>query len=75
MKRRVVFIADSLDNAYKFQQVLSTFQVEIAAGSVVQVPKLLSSQETYDLIIYEARPYPAWTASYHLPMTVHALCC
>ncbi|MBQ6391524.1 MAG: winged-helix domain-containing protein [Eggerthellaceae bacterium] len=55
MKRRVVFIADSLDNAYKFQQVLSTFQVEIAAGSVVQVPKLLSSQETYDLIIYEAR--------------------
>ena len=37
MKKKVVFIADSLDNAYKFQQVLSTFGVEIAAGSTVQV--------------------------------------
>ena len=40
MKKKVVFIADSLDNAYKFQQVLSTFGVEIAAGSTVQIKKL-----------------------------------
>ena len=41
MGKRVIFIADSLDNAYKFQQVLSRFDVEIAAGSTVQVSKLL----------------------------------
>ena len=29
MRKRVVFIADSLDNAYKFQQVLSGFDVDI----------------------------------------------
>ena len=55
MKKRVVFIADSLDNAYKFQQVLSGFDVEIAAGSTVQIPKLLASSASYDLIIFEAR--------------------
>lgn len=55
MKKRVVFIADSLDNAYKFQQVLSAFEVEIAAGSTVQIPKLLASPAGYDLIIFEAR--------------------
>ena len=55
MKKRVVFIADSLDNAYKFQQVLSTFEVEIAAGSTVQIPKLLASSANFDLVIFEAR--------------------
>ncbi len=51
MKKKVVFIADSLDNAYKFQQVLSTFGVEIAAGSTVQIKKLLASTAHSDLII------------------------
>lgn len=55
MKKRVVFIADSLDNAYKFQQVLSRFDVEIAAGSTVQIKKLLDSGTSHDLIIFEAR--------------------
>ncbi len=55
MRKRVVFIADSLDNAYKFQQVLSAFDVEIAAGSTVQIKKLLAPGSSYDLIIFEAR--------------------
>ena len=55
MKQKVVFIADSLDNAYKFQQVLSTFGVEIAAGSTVQIKKLLASTASYDLVIFELR--------------------
>ena len=55
MKKKVVFIADSLDNAYKFQQVLSTFGVEIAAGSTVQIKKLLASTVHSDLIIFESR--------------------
>ncbi len=55
MSKRVVFIADSLDNAYKFQQVLTSFQVEIAAGSTVQIPKLLAHGVSRDLVIFEAR--------------------
>ena len=55
MRRKVVFIADSLDNAYKFQQVLSTFDVEIAAGSTMQIKKLLAPGASHDLIIFEAR--------------------
>lgn len=55
MKKRVVFIADSLDNAYKFQQVLSQLDVEIAAGSTAQIKKLLAPGATCDLVIFEAR--------------------
>ena len=55
MRKKVVFIADSLDNAYKFQQVLSGFDVEIAAGSTVQIKKLLAPGAGHDLIIFEAR--------------------
>lgn len=55
MKKKVVFIADSLDNAYKFQQVLSGFDVDIAAGSTVQIKKLLAPGVACDLVIFEAR--------------------
>ncbi len=55
MRKHVVFIADSLDNAYKFQQVLSGFDVEIAAGSTMQIKKLLAPGASHDLIIFEAR--------------------
>jgi len=55
MKKNVVFIADSLDNAYKFQQVLSQFDVEISAGSTMQVTKLLAPSATVDLVIFEDR--------------------
>lgn len=55
MRKKVVFIADSLDNAYKFQQVLSEFDVEISAGSTVQIKKLLAPSASLDLIIFEAR--------------------
>lgn len=55
MRKRVVFIADSLDNAYKFQQVLSGFDVDIAAGSTAQIKKLLAPGANHDLIIFEAR--------------------
>lgn len=55
MKKAVIFIADSLDNAHKFQQVLSGLDVDVAAGSSVQFKKLLAQHPSYDLIIYEAR--------------------
>ena len=53
LRKKVVFIADSLDNAHKFQAVLSGLDVEVAAGSSLQFKKLLSDNPGYDLIIYE----------------------
>lgn len=54
-RKTVIFIADSLDNAHKFQQVLSKLDVDVAAGSSVQFKKLLAAHPTRDLVIYEAR--------------------
>ena len=55
MGKHVAFIADSLDNAYKFQQILSQFDVEVAAGSTMQVHKLLAPNAKLDLVIFEDR--------------------
>ena len=55
MRKAVIFVADSLDNAHKFQQVLSGLDVDVAAGSSVQFKKLLAQHPSYDLVIYEAR--------------------
>ena len=54
-RKTVIFVADSLDNAHKFQRVLSGFAVEVAACSSVQLKKLLSQHPNHDLVIYEAR--------------------
>lgn len=54
-RKQVVFIADSLDNAYKFRQVLSSLDVDVSAGSSLQFKKLLSQKGNCDLVIYEAR--------------------
>lgn len=54
-RKQVIFIADSLDNAHKFQSVLAAFDVEVAAGSSAQFKRLLELNPSYDLIIYEAR--------------------
>lgn len=55
MRKRVLFIANSLDNAYKFQQVLSELGVETAASSLAQFKKLLSPKADIDLVIFEAQ--------------------
>lgn len=52
-RKNVIFIADSLDNAHKFQAVLSSLDVDVAAGSSLQFKKLLSDNPSYDLVIYE----------------------
>ena len=54
-RKTIIFIADSLDNAHKFQQVLSKLDVDVAAGSSVQFKKLLAAHPSHDLVIYEAR--------------------
>lgn len=53
-RKQVIFIADSLDNAHKFQAVLSSLDVGVSAGSSLQFRKLLSEHETCDLVVYEA---------------------
>ncbi|MDO4501627.1 MAG: response regulator transcription factor [Coriobacteriia bacterium] len=54
-RKTVIFVADSLDNAHKFQAVLSKLDVEVAAGSSVQFKKLLAQHPGYDLVIYESQ--------------------
>ncbi len=55
MRKSVIFVADSLDNAHKFQQVLSGLDVDVAAGSFAQFEKLLAQNSGYDLVVLEAR--------------------
>ena len=52
MRKKVVFIADSLDNAHRFQQVLSALNVDVAAGSTVQLGKLLSAYAAPAVVIF-----------------------
>ena len=54
MRKRVVFIANSLDSAFKFQQVLAGLEVDVAAGSTIQLPNLLKPGTTVDLVVFEA---------------------
>lgn len=53
-RKNVIFIADSLDNAHKFQAVLSGLDVDVTAGSSLQFKKLIGENPSYDLVIYEA---------------------
>lgn len=55
MRKTVIFIADSLDNAHKFQQVLSALDTEVFAGSSLQFKKLLALHPGCDLVVFEAR--------------------
>lgn len=52
----MLFIADSLDNAHKFQQVLSHLDADVVAGSSLQFKKLLMQHPAADLVVYEIRP-------------------
>lgn len=58
-RKQVIFIADSLDNAHKFQSVLSGLDVDVSAGSSLQFKKLLAANPTCDLVIFEACNDPA----------------
>lgn len=50
--QQVVFIANSLDNAFTFQDVLGRFDVNITAGSTTRAEKMVS--EACDLVVFEA---------------------
>lgn len=52
-RKNVIFVADSLDNAHKFQQALKTQDVQVAAGSSLQFRRLLDENLGCDLVIYE----------------------
>lgn len=54
-RKKVIFVADSLDNAHRFKQVLSNLDVDVVAGSSLQFRKLLAANPSHDLVIFEAR--------------------
>lgn len=53
MRTRALFIANTLDNAYKFQRVLADLDVETIASSIAQYKKLLTPRTDIDLVIFE----------------------
>lgn len=53
-RKRVLFIADSLDNAQRFQQVLTSMDTEVVAGSSAQLKRLIATDPGFDLLILEA---------------------
>lgn len=55
MSKKVMFIADSLDNAHRFQQALSSMDVEVVAGSSLHFKHLVAQNPSCDLVIYEVR--------------------
>ena len=57
-RKSVIFVADSLDNAHKFQAILSGMDVDVVAGSSLQFRKLLHEHPSCDLIIFEASNDP-----------------
>ena len=51
--KQVIFVADSLDNAYKFQHGLSGMEIDVTAASSAQFKKMLAQKTTYDLVVFE----------------------
>lgn len=55
MSKRALYIADSLDNARSYQQVLAEQGVDVAAGSTMKLRRLMQPGDNRDLVIFEAR--------------------
>ena len=55
MNKQVLFIANTLDSAFKFQSVLSTLDVDVSAASTKRLRRLLAPGADVDLVIFEAR--------------------
>ncbi len=55
MRKSVIFLADSLDNAQRFKRVLGSMDVSVVAGSCQQARRLLQANPSFDLAILEAR--------------------
>jgi hypothetical protein len=53
-RKQVIFVADCLDNAYKFQHVLADMDVDVTALSAAQFEKSAAHKHDYDLVIYES---------------------
>ena len=74
MRGRVLFIANSLDNAFKFQQVLSELDVETTAASTAQIARLLGKDLNIDLVIFEARASAAGYLEQVESLVKHLMC-
>lgn len=53
-RKQVLFVADGLDDAPLFRQVLGGLDVDVVAGSVGQLERLLSDHPGINLVIYDS---------------------
>lgn len=54
-RKSVIFIADSLDSAHRYQEVLSALDADVRAGSSAQFEGLVKLHPECDLVVCEAR--------------------
>lgn len=55
MAKKVIYIADSLDNAHKLHEILMRMDTEVVAGSSRNFKRLILENPDCDLVIYEVR--------------------
>lgn len=53
-RKQVLFVADGLDDARLFREVLAGLDVEVVAGAVSQLERLLSDHPNVALVIYDS---------------------
>ena len=53
MRKRVVFIANTMEIARKFKTVLSGFEVDVSAGTSTRMDKLAGQGTHADLVVFE----------------------
>lgn len=58
MGKKIAFIADSLENIQKFQDVLRMVDAEVIAGSSIMMKSILSDDPNIDLVIIESNKDP-----------------
>lgn len=54
-RKKVVFVADSLDNAHKFKTLLSKMDTEVYTGSSLKLRSLILEHQDCDLVVFEVR--------------------
>ena len=54
-RKKVVFVADSLDNAHKFKTLLSKMDTEVYTGSSMKLRSLILEHQDCDLVVFEVR--------------------
>ena len=54
IRKRIAFIANSLENAYRFQHVLVDIGADVTSGSLAKTETIMKSGAAFDLVVFGA---------------------